>query len=80
MRRRKRKAASPPKYPHEEVRPRPHEFEQKDVPVKDAQVHKFSAQRAEGPVTGDPPKENLKGVQELEQKDTQVHMVSPHSL
>lgn len=79
MRRRKTKAASPPDYPHEEVSPGPHELEPKDVPVKDAHIHKFSAQRTEGPPAGNPAKVSLGGAQELEQKDTQVHAVSPQS-
>lgn len=75
-RRRRQRTAASLDQPREEVKPGPHELNSKDVPVKDAQVHKFSAKPVEGPPQGDSNKEEMLRAQELEPKDTQIHAAS----
>jgi beta-lactamase regulating signal transducer with metallopeptidase domain len=68
LRRRRQRTAASSDHPREEVKPGPHELDTKDVPVKDAQVYKFSAKPVEGPPQGHSNKEEILRAQELEPK------------
>ncbi|KAE9373707.1 hypothetical protein N431DRAFT_374318 [Stipitochalara longipes BDJ] len=80
MRRRKQKAATRPDYPREDVRLGPHELEPKDIPVKDAQVHKFSAKPSEGLPADDLSQEKKTAMHELAPEESQIQAVSPQSV